>query len=141
MTLVANSSVYFATQCLFRHTLYTIVVSSRRLSVTFTALVWTGITLILVGAIMTFFSIGSDVTAFKVTIFDVVELRTSHIGLVLIIVGAVLSGIVSLRLPADVRIFGESKRSLTERIAENALIPSVILIILALLVLLVLVFL
>ena len=76
---------------------------------------------------MTLFGIGSSVTAFEVSVFDIVELHTSHIGLVLIVVGAVLSGLVSLRLPADVRIFGENKRSFTERIADNALIPSVVL--------------
>ena len=101
--------------------------SDKRLSITHTVLIWTGIVLIIVGIIMTLFDLGSDATAFQVTILDIAELSTSHIGLILIVVGSFLSGIVSLRLPPDVRVFRESRQNLTEKLAENALIPSAVL--------------
>lgn len=102
-------------------------VSDKRLSVTHTVLIWIGIILIVLGAVMNVFGIGSDTAAIKVTVLDMAELSTSHVGLVFVIVGAFLSGVVTLRLPPDVRVFSGSERSLTERIAENALVPSVML--------------
>lgn len=101
--------------------------SDKRLSITHTVLIWTGIVLILVGAVMTLFDIGSDGAAIKVTVLDMAELSTGHVGLVFIVVGAFLSGVVALRLPPDVRVFSDNQQSVTERIAGNALIPSLIL--------------
>ena len=101
--------------------------TDKRLSVTHTGLIWTGVILVLVGLVMTLFGIADDATAFEATILDIAELRTSHIGLIFIVIGAFLSGIVSIRLPPDVRVFRESKQSLTEKVAENALVPSAVL--------------
>lgn len=102
------------------------LMSDKRLSITHTVLIWTGIVLILVGIVMTLFGIGSEAAATKVTVLDMAELSTSHIGLVFVVVGAFLSGVVALRLPEDIRVFAEAEQSLTEKLAENALIPSVI---------------
>lgn len=105
--------------------MYTNVMSDKKLSITHTALIWVGIILILVGVVMTLFGFGSDAIAFEAVVFDAVELSTSHIGLVLIVIGALLSAFTCSRLPSDVRVFHAGKQSFSQTLAENGLVPFV----------------
>jgi uncharacterized membrane protein YidH (DUF202 family) len=97
---------------------------TKHLSVTFTALIWTGLIVVLAGVAMTAF--GSLDTGATIEVsWGKARLKTVHVGLALVIVGALLAGIVSLRLPKNVRVFaGHMGR--TERLASRIGGPSLV---------------
>lgn len=89
----------------------------KSISVTFTALVWTGILLAIAGAVVAVLGLG-NVTSFQGKIGNI-QITTTSIGLVIMIVGSVLAGTIALHLPKDVRVFGETKDTLMEKIVEG----------------------
>lgn len=92
----------------------------KGLSVTFTVLIWIGIFLILCGAVVVAFDIGSGTEIIELK-WGSASLKTSQVGLAMIVVGALLAGIVALRLPSDVRVFDDSRRvSFMEKVLERA---------------------
>lgn len=95
--------------------------NEKRLSVTFTALIWSGIALIVCGAAVAVLGIGDDIEIVELT-WGSASLKTSQVGLVMIVVGSLLSGTVALRLPSDVRVFDSGRRqvSFMEQVAERA---------------------
>lgn len=94
----------------------------KRLSVTFTALIWIGIFLILCGVGVAAFDIGADTEIIELT-WGSASLKTSQVGLAMIVIGALLASIVALRLPSDVRVFNDSRRvSFMEKVLERAAI-------------------
>lgn len=89
----------------------------KKLSITFTALIWTGILLALFGAVVAVLGLGGT-TAFEGKIGDV-EIKTASVGLAIFAVGAVLAGIIALRLPKEVGVLARKPRSLIEKIANR----------------------
>jgi formate hydrogenlyase subunit 3/multisubunit Na+/H+ antiporter MnhD subunit len=75
-----------------------------RVSITFTALIWTGIVLCIAGFIITALGLGG-VTLFEAGIGDF-TVKTTNSGLALIVIGAALSYFVSRALPTGVAVLG-----------------------------------
>ena len=82
-----------------------------KLSITHTALVWMGIIICLIGLWLTLFG-AKDVTIFEGTIGNI-QFKTSHIGLILISIGSLLSGLVATKVPSGVRLLSASKTKKT----------------------------
>lgn len=90
-----------------------------RISVTFTILIWAGILLMVMGGLAAIVGLGGS------TIFDVKygdnTFKTTSVGLAVMAVGALVAGIVALRLPAGTTVLSgtraASNRTLTERLA------------------------
>jgi len=102
----------------------------KKISYTFTLLIWIGIILVLFGAIVAALGLGGSI-AFQGSFGDL-KIKTNQTGLVIAIIGAALSGTVALNLPKGVMILSnEEKLTLTERMSKKMPIIAVIIIILA----------
>lgn len=92
--------------------------TNGRVSFTHTALIWTGIILCLIGAGVAILGLGG-LTALEVS-YNSATVKTTSIGLAILVIGALLSGIVALRLPPDVIVLAEeNKYTLTEKLARK----------------------
>jgi len=98
----------------------------ERISITYTALIWTGIILCLFGAIVTVLGFGGS-TTFEGSLYGI-KVKTTQTGLVILVIGAVLSGVVAVKLPKGVRVLelGEKKYSFTEKLLGGIPILSLV---------------
>jgi len=102
--------------------------SKERISITYTALIWTGIILVLFGAISAVLGLGGA-TFFEAS-FGEIKIKTTQTGLAILFVGALLSGFIAIKLPKGVVVLDkEEKYTFTERLARK--IPILALIIAA----------
>lgn len=76
-------------------------------SVTFTALIWLGMILALLGAIVAILGFGGAIT-FEGTLGSL-KVQTTSVGLAIMIVGAFLSGTVATNLPKNVQVLGDNQ--------------------------------
>ncbi|HEX3999417.1 MAG TPA: hypothetical protein VHX65_12775 [Pirellulales bacterium] len=95
-----------------------------RVSIAYTAIIFTGLALAVFGAIAAVLGLGG-VSAFDGTIGSA-KIKTSNVGLAILVVGTLLAGVVALKLPKDVRVFARVKPSFTERLAEIVAVPSLL---------------
>jgi uncharacterized membrane protein YidH (DUF202 family) len=95
-----------------------------RRSVVYTGLILFGILLAVAGAVIAVLGIGKP-SATEVS-GGGVDVKTSSVGLVILVVGAGLAGILALKKPGDIELFTDrpARRPLPERIAGNAAIPA-----------------
>ncbi len=101
--------------------------SKNRVSITYTALIWTGIILSLFGAIVAILGFGGS-TVFEGSLGDI-KVKTTQTGLAVLVVGAALASTIALRLPKGIVVLEEGEKySLTERLAR--IIPVLFLVIL-----------
>jgi uncharacterized membrane protein len=91
---------------------------SSRPSVTYTALIWLGILLVLIGLVVTLLGVGGAVT-FDAKINDI-EFHTTNLGLAILMVGAVLAALVAIKLPKGVEVFAVQRRTFLDRVAANS---------------------
>jgi hypothetical protein len=75
----------------------------KRVSVTHTAIVWTGLLLALFGAVVAALGLGG-VTTFTFKWKDVIELSSASVGIVIMITGALLAWYQANHLPKGARI-------------------------------------
>lgn len=94
--------------------------SKKTLSITFTLLIWSGIVLAFLGAIVAIIGVGGA-TAFDGK-FGNIEIKTTSVGLAILVVGSVLAGTIALRLPKDVRVLNRTRQTIVEKIAERAIL-------------------
>lgn len=87
-------------------------------SVTFTALIWLGIVLALVGAAVAILGAGGAIT-FNAKFGDA-ELHTTNLGLVILVAGASLAAFVTAKLPKGVTVFAVQKRTMEDRFAASS---------------------
>jgi hypothetical protein len=86
-----------------------------RISVTFTALIWLGIVLAMLGAVVAVLGLGGS-TVFEVTVHGI-TVKTSQTGLAILAIGALLSGLIAVKIPKGVRVMAkEEKHGLTEKL-------------------------
>ncbi len=90
------------------------------MSITFTALIWTGILLSIFGAIVTVLGLGGS-TLFEVSIGSV-TVKMKATGLIIIVIGAALSFFTAQNLPPDVIVLGDEP-TLMEKNVRN--IPAI----------------
>jgi hypothetical protein len=82
--------------------------------ITFTAVIFVGLLLVIAGAIVTIAGIGG-VSAFEVTTGSI-TVKTPSVGLAMMATGAFLSGGVARKLPEGVKVFGPTPPTLEERL-------------------------
>jgi hypothetical protein len=88
--------------------------SRVRVSITYTALIWLGMALCVIGVSIVILGLGESST-FELT-FGGATLKSTQSGLMILIVGAILSGIVASRLPEGVIVLDKnSQYSETEK--------------------------
>ena len=106
-----------------------------KLSITYTALIWTGIVLMLFGAITAILGFGGS-TFFEASFGDL-KVKTNQIGLAILIIGAVFTATIARKLPKGVKILGEGveKYSFTEKLARKIPIFSLAIIVVAIILL------
>lgn len=98
----------------------------KHYSMTFTALIWAGILLVLVGTAMTAFGLRESSAAIEVS-WGKGHIKTGHVGLAIASIGALLAGLVAVRLPRDVRVFsGASDTNDVDTMAKRLGIPFVV---------------
>src|SRR5262249_48111130 len=95
--------------------------TKKRISITFTALIWTGLLLAIAGTIFTLLGLSGQ-SLFEASIGNL-TIKTAHVGLTLVVIGSLLAGFIAMNLPEGVELYAEQGRSLTERVAENARLP------------------
>lgn len=84
---------------------------------TYTALIWTGIILCLTGTIIAIIGLGEP-NATEISFKDF-KIKTTQTGLLILLVGAILAGIVAVKLPKDtVVLTAENKYSFTEKLVR-----------------------
>jgi hypothetical protein len=93
--------------------------SKKTLSITFTLLIWSGIVLAFLGAVVAIIGAGGA-TAFDGK-FGNIEVKTTSVGLAILVVGSLLAGTIALRLPKDVRVLNRTRQTIQEKIAEKAI--------------------
>lgn len=93
-------------------------------SFTYTAIILTGLGLAVFGAIMAVLGLGGA-TAFDGSLGDT-RISTSNVGLAILVVGSLLAGVVALKLPKNVRVFGDIESTFGERLADRVAMPSLI---------------
>ncbi len=98
------------------------VEKENRISITFTALVWVGILLCISGAVVAVLGFGSS-TVFEVHIGSV-EVKTTQVGLAILVVGALLSFFTAQKLPTGVMILAD-KPTFMEKLLRRVPIMSV----------------
>lgn len=90
-------------------------------SVTFTAIILVGLALAVLGAITAILGLGEAITL-ELTLGDY-TVKTTSVGLAILVVGALLAGVVALRLPRNVQVFGNgSQPSWGERLAARPVV-------------------
>lgn len=96
----------------------------QRRSVVYTGLILFGILLAVSGVIIALLGIGKP-SATEVS-GGGVDVKSSSVGLIILVVGAGLAGILALKKPSDIELFTDrpAQRPLPERIAGNAAIPA-----------------
>lgn len=103
--------------------------NSPRISITHTALIWVGIGLCIFGAIVAVIGLGGT-TTFKVELWKI-KAETSQTGLAISIIGALLAGIVAIKLPRHVQTLAKkSKYSFSEKIMKRIPLMSLIIVVL-----------
>ena len=91
---------------------------NNKVSISHTALIWTGIILCLIGAIVAISGLGG-LTSLEVS-FNAIKIKTTSVGLGILVIGALLSGVVAIKLPKGIITLGvEHKYSLTEILARR----------------------
>jgi hypothetical protein len=95
-----------------------------RRSVVYTGLILFSILLAAAGAVIAVLGIGKP-SATEVS-GGGIDVKTSSVGLIILVVGAGLAGILALKKPSDIELFTDqpAQRPLPERIAGNAAIPA-----------------
>lgn len=92
--------------------------AQKRISLTYTVLIWLGMVLCVVGAVAAIVGVGGS-NAFALTFGDF-EAKSTQVGLSIMVIGAALAGVVALKLPAGVRVLAEhSQPGFTEKLARN----------------------
>ena len=100
--------------------------ANGKVSFTYTALIWTGIVLCLSGFVIAVLGLGG-LTSFEAS-FDSIKVKTTSVGLAIVVVGAVLSGTVAIKLPRGVRVMAlEEPDTFTVVLARR--IPSISLVV------------
>jgi hypothetical protein len=89
----------------------------KTFSITFTLLIWAGIALAFLGAIVAILG-ASNVTVLEGT-FGNIEIKTTSVGLAILVIGSLLAGTIALRLPPGVKVLARSEQTLTEKIVER----------------------
>ncbi len=87
-------------------------------SVTYTALIWLGMILAVVGAVVAVLGIGGAVT-FSAK-YSGGEFSTTNLGCAIMMTGAVLAAVVALKLPKGVVVFAVQEQTWGDRFAANA---------------------
>ena len=103
-------------------------------SVTFTALIWLGMLLMLAGAAVAVLGVGAAVE-FKAKIGGN-EITTTSLGLAIMATGAVVAAYVATKLPKGVTVFAVHEPTWQDRVADKSgwlvAIAAIILVLLAL---------
>ncbi|WP_327046845.1 hypothetical protein OG320_02770 [Microbispora sp. NBC_01189] len=88
-----------------------------RISVTYTVLIITGLLLAMAGAVVAILGLGG-VVEFKGEVAGA-KAETTSVGLAVMVVGALLAGIVAVKMPAQVTVLGDGgRKGFTEWFAE-----------------------
>ena len=95
----------------------------NRISITFTALIWTGILLCIFGSIVAVLGLNGS-TTFEIHIKSA-EVKTTQVGLVILIAGVILSFFTAQRLPPGVIVLGDEP-TFTEKLVRQIPIMSVV---------------
>jgi hypothetical protein len=90
--------------------------SEPRRSVTFTALIFFGMLVALVGLVLVAFGLGGT-TTFEFSLGEI-EVKTTSTGLAILAVGAAISAGVAMNLPEGVQVFGRTRPTLSERLKQ-----------------------
>lgn len=88
----------------------------RKVSITFTVLIWVGMLLAILGAVVAALGLG-DSTLFEGSLGDF-KIKTSQVGLVILAIGAALSYFTSQNLPSGTTVLGDSP-TLLDRVKRN----------------------
>lgn len=103
----------------------------QRGSITFTALIWLGIILTILGAIAAIFGIGSP-TTFEFSFGDL-SVKTSQVGLAIMAVGSVLALFTIKIVPEGSIILGDEETyTFTEKLAKRIPLLLIVILIIAL---------
>jgi len=98
-----------------------------RVSITYTALIWTGIILALFGAITAVLGLGGA-TVFEGSLGSI-KVKTTQTGLAILVVGAALAGTIALKLPKGIVVLEEGEKySLTEKLARRIPVLSLVIV-------------
>lgn len=103
--------------------------AEKNASITFTGMIWIGMILVLFGAVIAALGLGGT-KSFEGS-FGTLKITTTQTGLVIAILGAVLSGYMALHLPKGVSVLAYKKASLAERITKKIPLIAAIIIVLA----------
>ncbi|RGA03043.1 hypothetical protein DI270_021145 [Microbispora triticiradicis] len=88
-----------------------------RISITYTVLIITGLLLAVAGAVVAILGLGG-VVEFKGEVAGA-KAETTSVGLAVLVVGALLAGIVAVKLPTQVNVLGNGgRRGFTEWFSE-----------------------
>jgi hypothetical protein len=95
-----------------------------RRSVVYTVLILFGILLAAAGAVIAVLGIGKP--SATVISGGGIDVKTSSVGLIILVVGAALAGVLALKKPSDIELFTDqpARPPLSERIADKAAIPA-----------------
>jgi hypothetical protein len=96
--------------------------TNDRPSVVYTALICVGLLLAVTGAVVAVLGLGGA-AGFQGNVAGV-TVGTTSVGLVIMVTGALLAGVVAIRLPADVRVFGHHDRPSLEDRARQLIKPA-----------------
>ncbi len=99
------------------------VTKEKRISITFTALIWVGILLCIFGAVVAVLGLSGSI-AFEAHIGSV-EVKTTQTGLAILVVGALLSFFTAQRLPHDVIVLGDEP-TLMEKLVRQVPMVSIL---------------
>jgi hypothetical protein len=91
---------------------------SVKKSITFTALIWFGMLLGAVGAVVAILGVGGAVS-FSIKIGSV-DANTTSVGLAICVIGCLLAGGVATRLPKGVSVLGRRHSSFMNWISRHA---------------------
>jgi hypothetical protein len=89
-----------------------------RSNVTFTALIWLGMILTVVGVVVALLGIGGTINL-SAKIGDY-ELQTTSLGVAIMALGAIMAAFVAVKLPKGVVPFAVERRTLLDRIAAQS---------------------
>ncbi len=92
--------------------------ASTRPNVTFTALIWLGMLLVLAGAVFALLGLGAAVD-FKAKIAGG-EVTTTSAGLAVMAVGAIMAATVATKLPKGVVVFAVQRRTWQDRLSDRS---------------------
>jgi len=110
--------------------------AENRVSITYTALIWTGIILSILGAIVAVLGFGGS-TVFEGSLGDI-KVKTTQTGLAVLVVGAALAGTIALKLPKGVVVLEEGEKySFTEKLARRIPVLSLVILVVAIVLLVV----